>query len=717
MSFVSTYKFSRELLAHNDGALWLYLIQIDSAEWLVPVVQSIVQMFPWLVDIRDIKQRSSIDIASQQNKLAIKSVFLWFGRYRVTESRPEHISQTCHVYKALDERNVDDSGNPTRVCIKLMRFKSHFKRETNTRLLGFGVEYVADIVNSFPSEDVLDTLPEDSFEAIASIDPTYSVENLQSMSQFSKSIAEKMYCIVMPLADRNMFVSLKQERYAGKNFEEVKHVFIQLLHCVEHVHSKGVLHADIKTLNIVRVGAQWKLIDLDAACRIGQDPVGFKSSSAYIPPEALCVVSATDANKGGHSGGDVVIRSDANKDKFGIDFLIADPSFDIWSLGCLLYQLSNPEVLPLFPQAGVDDNLTSDPTRVDNLFTLAEWTDKTKYKKLASIENELAKNILAQMLSRDPTKRPSISRILMHPFITGKKVSRMVGENPVHEVFISYRVQSDSQHATMLYDLLKERGMNPYLDKFCLEDGENWKEGFCSGLMSSRIFVCLLSKGAVNNPDPRYKRSNFSCLTEDSPCDNVFLEHRFALELLQLGLIEKVYPILIGDIKEETGIYENYFGCRASPNCPDVCVNAVETELIAYMESQGLGCPLVTNRTVASVYKEITLMQGLLVQGNGPEKFLEAANKISSMVSSTAITESEINNNNNDYNIDTTDKDPSLNVVSDQNVSEARVQHSMKDKIIAGLRGEIELLSNEKERLLKDFNELKLSIENRTNTL
>ena len=102
--------------------------------------------------------------------------------------------------------------------------------------------------------------------------------------QMTKAQAEKMFTLVMPLADRNLFVALKQERWAGKNMEEVRHVFVQLVHCVEHMHEKGVLHADLKTLNIVRIGAQWKLIDLDAACVIGEEPVGHKSSSAYVPP-------------------------------------------------------------------------------------------------------------------------------------------------------------------------------------------------------------------------------------------------------------------------------------------------------------------------------------------------------------------------------------------------------------------------------------------------
>ena len=71
------------------------------------------------------------------------------------------------------------------------------------------------------------------------------------------------YLLVMPLTDRNLFVALKQERWTGSNLEEVRHVFVQLIHCVEHMHEKGVLHADLKTLNIVRTAGQRKLIDLD----------------------------------------------------------------------------------------------------------------------------------------------------------------------------------------------------------------------------------------------------------------------------------------------------------------------------------------------------------------------------------------------------------------------------------------------------------------------
>ena len=90
----------------------------------------------------------------------------------------------------------------------------------------------------------------------------------------------------------------------------------------------------------------------------------------------------------------------------------------------------------------------------------------------------------------------------------------MVGEKALFDVFVSYRVASDSQHVELLYNLLCERGLRVWWDRKCLKPGVEWKEGFCA-------FVCLLSKGAINHPDKSWHK--FSKLTVDSKCDNVFL--------------------------------------------------------------------------------------------------------------------------------------------------------------------------------------------------
>ena len=444
----------------------------------------------------------------------------------------------------------------------------------------------------------------------------------------TKTNAEKLYLLVMPLADRNLFVALKQERWAGKNMQEVRHVFVQLVRCVEHMHEKGVLHADLKPLNIVRTGGQWKLIDLDAACEIGKEPVGHKSSSAYVPPEAIYI-----DNAGSHAcvrSTVAVANGDAN-----YELLTAHPSFDIWSLGCILYQMCTPDVKPLM-QGGQDDNLTDDQTEEDNLFALAKWSPWKKAKKLLRVDNPSARNLLGQMLHKDPLQRPSLARVLGHPFLSGKKVARLVGENPLYDVFLSYRVASDTQHVEKLYNLLIAQGFKVYWDKLCLLPGVDWEQGFCEGLVSSRAFVPLLSRDATNHPS--IDCQNFSKLMVDQPnCDNVFLEHRLAVELQGLGLIEKIFPVFIGNLDATTSEYSHYFGSGCHPSLSEITVKAVEEKLRYHMESQALGTPIVPDRTVKSVLDVITACQGAFIVGPADATFAAAAASIAKMLTDVPV--------------------------------------------------------------------------------
>eukprot|EP01030_Chromulinospumella_sphaerica_P034420 gene34420-biopygen14413 len=336
-----------------------------------------------------------------------------------------------------------------------------------------------------------------------------------------------MFAISLPLADRNLFVALKQERFAGRDWDMVKFNCKDLLRAVDHVHSKGIIHADLKPLNIVRVDGDWKLIDFDASCRIGVDHTGLKSSSAYSPPESIYSDLTSKV---------AVVRSEENRRESGMgyDLLLADPSFDVWSLGCIFYQMCT-DCRMLF-QGGQDDNLRADDA--DSLFELAQWSDALKSHKLSLVQDDLARNLLSQMLMKDPAQRPSIARVLEHPFFTGRKVARLVGQEAEFDVFLSYRVWSDKDHVKKLHDELTSQGLKVYWDAKCLEDGQNWEEGFCSGVMNCRYFVPVLSRKGL---------SNFSALTASSPCDNVLLEHRLALELREMGLIEGIFPIVMGD--------------------------------------------------------------------------------------------------------------------------------------------------------------------------
>ena len=681
-----------EAMCFHDYSLWFVMIgqePHDSPDSLVKLYEALkTKVKRWLeydtnlAYARNKHGAIAMDVASKDIKAVMREVILWHGRYRIADmnKRPEHMSATCFVFKAVDD---EDMGKP--IALKLMKNKAQFKRELSTRVKGFDQQFVMGVLKTYPHVD--------SEQFQHALDDITNVE-ADATGQLTKTDAEKLYLLVMPLADRNLFVALKQERWAGKSMEEVRHVFVQLVHCVEHMHEKGVLHADLKPLNIVRTEGQWTLIDLDAACEIGEESVGHKSSSAYVPPEAIYIDKKNDS---------ACVRSvvAVTNGEANYDLLTAHPSFDVWSLGCILYQMCTADVKPLF-QGGQDDNLVGVRKGVDNLFALAEWSPELKSDKLADVPDKLARNLLSQMLHKDPLQRPTLARVLLHPLLSGKKVARLVGEKPKYDVFLSYRVASDSPHVEMLYNLLTTQGFKVYWDKLCLEPGVDWEQGFCEGLVSSRAFVPLLSRDAINHPEKAWQ--NFSKLTTDSKCDNVFLEHRLAVELQELGLIEKLFPVFIGDLDKEREEYSQYFGSGCHPSLPEVSVKSVEEKLRHHMESQALGTPLQPNRTVASVVNALGACQGAFIVGPSNATFAAAAASIVKML--TEKNTSDQSSSQNDANTGTHSilPDTKLQTLLQEVQAKDEEVKSGKETVMA-LREDINSLKGNLDRVLnQEFN-------------
>ena len=156
----------------------------------------------------------------------------------------------------------------------------------------------------------------------------------------------------------------------------------------------------------MKVGEVWKLIDLDAAAKIGEK-AGLKSSTGYVPPELL-ILSNTDETR-------VRVR-----DPTQADALTADPSFDVWSLGALLYLLITGQTLFNNDQ---EDNLNE-----QDLIRLCNWSDGDLRAALRYVHNPrggkyqpLGRDLLENLLQPGANKRPkTMDDVLDHPFFTGK---------------------------------------------------------------------------------------------------------------------------------------------------------------------------------------------------------------------------------------------------------------------------------------------------------
>ena len=71
-----------------------------------------------------------------------------------------------------------------------------------------------------------------------------------------------------------------------------------------------------------------------------------------------------------------------------------------------------------------------------------------------------------------------------------------------------------------------------------MEPGEPWDIAAFRGMLKSKIFIPLISRGALQR---------IAALDKNASCDNMYLEFVLALELRERGSLDKVFPLMLGD--------------------------------------------------------------------------------------------------------------------------------------------------------------------------
>jgi serine/threonine protein kinase len=344
---------------HNSNMLWHMLLQNTGAETAMLVTFMLTRLQELADVINPASGSTAYSSACAEVRRAMDEVLHFCGRFSIANSRPEHASKTSIVFRALDVH----SGSQE-VAIKLMRNKDELHREVERR---------------------------------RQLDPKYAVPVLchsgepkftSRWAEGAKKLGFPQYVhgIIMPLATRGLQEVIIHYHIAGvpERITEVKNIALEIAHALKHLHERGVIHGDLKPLNVMKAGGRWKLIDLDAAAQIGHT-VGLKSSTGYAPPELL--------NNYG------LVRNEQNDCA-----LVAHQTFDIWSFGVLLYLLITGEWLF---NNNLEDNLRGDEAR-----RLKDWSKRSLKRALKKVRGEtrhmlLAKKMLQKLLCADPSDRLS----------------------------------------------------------------------------------------------------------------------------------------------------------------------------------------------------------------------------------------------------------------------------------------------------------------------
>lgn len=76
------------------------------------------------------------------------------------------------------------------------------------------------------------------------------------------------YAFVMAKGDFNLETIFRQER---PSISISRNLMKEVGLCLQHIHSKSVLHGDLKMLNVVRFQEKLRLIDMDSATIMGDE--------------------------------------------------------------------------------------------------------------------------------------------------------------------------------------------------------------------------------------------------------------------------------------------------------------------------------------------------------------------------------------------------------------------------------------------------------------
>ncbi|KAI0689694.1 Pkinase-domain-containing protein [Cytidiella melzeri] len=226
----------------------------------------------------------------------------------------------------------------------------------------------------------------------------------------SKSFAggKAVLFLLMELGEIDMARLLQEQHKRPVDFVWVAYYFKQMLEAVQVIHEEKIVHSDLKPANFVVVKGQLKLIDFGIANAIANDTTNIHRDHQvgtvnYMSPETI-----------------------ENPD--GIRRLKVGRASDVWSLGCILYQMiyGHP---PFQYCSGIVQKMKAipDPNVLINFPTYVESVapvDSTVPSAQNGVSGSRVRvpdaliNTMKRCLVRNPKERAAIPELLAESWLT-----------------------------------------------------------------------------------------------------------------------------------------------------------------------------------------------------------------------------------------------------------------------------------------------------------
>ena len=253
---------------------------------------------------------------------------------------------------------------------------------------------------------------------------------------------------------------------------EVQYYIWNLIDALQYLHyEKRIVHCDLKPGNIFLTDKlEVKLGDFGLAKRITLDftPTNNGGTAYYMAPESF------DINK---------------KCSFSID---------IWAVGIIMYNLLTGKV----PFHGKDRKETENKINNDN----CEFPQDI-------IISEIAKDLIIQILNKDPQKRPSLDQILKHQFFRmGRSIPKLLPKSfadkePSFDYISNFLFDVDENGITTI---TKE---NTTLTDIIIENDKGRDNVTTKKMNASNVYVkeCYMNQNYINKYGLAYILSDNYC--------------------------------------------------------------------------------------------------------------------------------------------------------------------------------------------------------------